>query len=65
MNEYCKYRDKCYFMKDIIEEMDRKQEQKGYLDSCNLNGKGCELAKLSNIEFKMFERLDKEAQKDE
>lgn len=54
----CKYYHKCYFPKDIAKGMHGKEGIKRYLDSCNFDGMDCELAKLSEIEFKIFERVN-------
>ena len=57
---YCKRYDKCYFPKDIAKGIIHGQEgEKRYLDSCNFKGIDCELSKLSEIEFKVFERFGK------
>lgn len=53
----CKYYDKCYFPKDIAKGMHGQEGQKKYLESCQYGGMDCELEKLSEIEFKVFERV--------
>jgi len=59
----CKYYDKCYFPKDVKKALDRfnpltNENNKRYWESCNNEGLECELSKLSEIEFKIFERFE-------
>ncbi len=57
----CKRYDKCYFPKDIAKNCSGvdKEKLERYLNSCNFKGMDCELSKLSEIEFKVFERFGK------
>jgi len=58
MTECCKRYDKCYFPKDISKGMHGKNGMERYLNSCHYKGMDCDLEKLSDIEFKIFERFD-------
>ncbi len=61
MNAYCKRFDKCYFPKDIAEQKEYigRTEVNKYICSCNFGGLDCELEKMDDITFKIFERINK------
>jgi len=50
----CKRIENCYLPKDM-KKFTIEQTNK-YIDSCRNYGIGCEIEKLSDIEFKLFER---------
>ncbi len=56
---HCKRFDKCYFPKDMIKGKHGRNGIDKYVDCCNYKGRDCELEKLSDIEFKIFERCGK------
>lgn len=60
MNERCPRFNTCYFPKNITKGKHERKEFEKYLNSCNYRGMECELAKLSDIEFKLMEAKEDE-----
>ena len=54
----CKRFDICYFPKDVFSKKDYigLKEVDKYIASCNFEGLDCEIEKLTDEEFKLFER---------
>jgi hypothetical protein len=58
----CKYYETCYFPKDVAKGRHGKAGVERYIESCSFLGLECEIAKLSKLEFKIFERTGENSQ---